>query len=190
MAASPDSAPTASPSTADRLLDAFSALLIEGGEKAATLDAVAARAGVSKGGLLYHYGSKDALAHGLVERLARFVDADIEAMTSAPEGPVAFFIRTSTDVGTDFDVAINATIALAHGGSSAAVAAIAHARTRWHEALLPETRDSDVAWALLFMSDGLYLASANPQAYPDIDRGPTAEFAERMVAVARRLTAG
>ncbi|MGN6428010.1 MAG: TetR/AcrR family transcriptional regulator, partial [Leifsonia sp.] len=48
-------------SARDRILDAFEELLAEHSERAATLDAVAAKAGVSKGGLLYHFASKDAL---------------------------------------------------------------------------------------------------------------------------------
>lgn len=34
-----------------------------------TLEAVAKEAGVSKGGLLYHFPSKDALAQGMIERM-------------------------------------------------------------------------------------------------------------------------
>ena len=45
-----DAAAPASASTRDRILDAFAQLLGENGERAATLDAVAAAAGVSKGG--------------------------------------------------------------------------------------------------------------------------------------------
>ncbi|WP_208321989.1 TetR/AcrR family transcriptional regulator [Paramicrobacterium chengjingii] len=183
MASSTDSA-----HTADRLLDAYSALLIEGGEKAATLDAAATRAGVSKGGLLYHFGSKDALARGVIDRLARFVDEDVAAMAADPEGPVAFFIRTSTETGTAFDTAYNATVALAQSGDSSATAAIAETRARWHAALMPEVNDADAASALIFMSDGLYLASANPESYPAIDRGSASDFAERMLSVARRFT--
>ena len=56
-------------SARDRVLDAYETLLIEAGPGAATLDAVAAAAGVSKGGLLYHFASKDALAAGLLARL-------------------------------------------------------------------------------------------------------------------------
>ncbi|MEA2177259.1 MAG: hypothetical protein QOG77_556, partial [Solirubrobacteraceae bacterium] len=46
-------------STRDRLIDAFENLLVTVGSRAATLDAVAAAADVSKGGLLYHFPSKD-----------------------------------------------------------------------------------------------------------------------------------
>src|SRR5699024_915071 len=50
--------------TKEKLLDAFDALLDERGTAGATLDAVAAKAGVSKGGLLYHFGSKAELVNG------------------------------------------------------------------------------------------------------------------------------
>ncbi|MGO2018027.1 MAG: TetR/AcrR family transcriptional regulator, partial [Brevibacterium aurantiacum] len=55
--------------TKERLLDAFDILLDKQGISGATLDAVAAKAGVSKGGLLYHYGSKAELIKGSLERL-------------------------------------------------------------------------------------------------------------------------
>ena len=42
----------------EQILDAYEHLLVQAGERAATLDAVAAQAKVSKGGLLYHFGSK------------------------------------------------------------------------------------------------------------------------------------
>ena len=45
------------PSARDRVLDAYETLLIESGPGATTLDAVAAAADVSKGGLLYHFAS-------------------------------------------------------------------------------------------------------------------------------------
>jgi AcrR family transcriptional regulator len=49
-----------------RLLHAAARVIGEGGVRRLTLEAVAAAAGVSKGGLLYHFPSKDALVAGLV----------------------------------------------------------------------------------------------------------------------------
>jgi AcrR family transcriptional regulator len=49
-------------------LDAADALLAEEGIAAFTLEAVAARAGISKGGLLYHFPTKEALLAGLMRR--------------------------------------------------------------------------------------------------------------------------
>lgn len=55
-------------SSREKILDAYEALLIEEGERAASMNAIASRAGVSKGGLLYHFPDKSALIDGLLER--------------------------------------------------------------------------------------------------------------------------
>ncbi|MFG1929242.1 TetR family transcriptional regulator [Mycobacterium sp. NPDC048908] len=51
------------------MLDAAEQVLTRGGPQALTLQAVADAAGVSKGGLLYHFSNKSELVRGLVERL-------------------------------------------------------------------------------------------------------------------------
>ncbi|MDF2499266.1 MAG: hypothetical protein K0Q86_2898, partial [Arthrobacter koreensis] len=53
----------------ERVLSAYEDLLINEGPRGATLDAVTALAGVSKGGLLYHFKNKEALATGILDRL-------------------------------------------------------------------------------------------------------------------------
>ena len=53
------------------LLEAASTIIVEQGISHLTLDEVAARAGVSKGGLLYHFASKDELIKGLNEETIR-----------------------------------------------------------------------------------------------------------------------
>ena len=83
------------PAARDKVLDAFERLLIEHGERETTLDAVARAAGVSKGGLIYHFGSREALIEGLLGRLEQLADEDLVLMDAAPEGPVAYYIRTS-----------------------------------------------------------------------------------------------
>ncbi len=54
-----------------RILEAGYAIAAQSGVAAVTLDAVADRAGVSKGGLLYHFPSKEALISGMVDELCR-----------------------------------------------------------------------------------------------------------------------
>jgi AcrR family transcriptional regulator len=56
----------ARPSRRRELLDAAITVIRRDGARALTLDAVAAEAGASKGGVLYHFGSKRALIDGLV----------------------------------------------------------------------------------------------------------------------------
>src|ERR1700754_2486310 len=63
----------------EELLDAAEDLLCDQGSQSLTLAAVAERAGCSKGGLLYHYGSKEALIKGMVERLIEDFDELVHA---------------------------------------------------------------------------------------------------------------
>ena len=62
------------PAARDRILDAAEQLVAAQGASSLTLDAVAHAAGVSKGGLLYHYPNKDALLAAMIER--HFDDLD------------------------------------------------------------------------------------------------------------------
>ena len=70
----------------EHILDTYVDLLIRSGERAATLDAVATAAKVSKGGLLYHFSSKKALLEALAERTLALAEEDFAAMEQAPEG--------------------------------------------------------------------------------------------------------
>src|SRR2546427_12569634 len=88
------------PVAREAVLDAFESLLIEEGERAATLDAVAKRAGVSKGGLLYHFPSKEAMISVLLERLDRLLAKDLAPRAAAPEGAAAYCIKPSLWAGT------------------------------------------------------------------------------------------
>ena len=71
----------------EHILDTYVDLLIHTGERAATLDAVATAAKVSKGGLLYHFSSKKALLEALAERTITLAEEDFETMAQAPTPP-------------------------------------------------------------------------------------------------------
>lgn len=148
------------PRARESVLDAFERLLIDDGERAATMDAAARAAGVSKGGLLYHFASKDALEHALLERLRALVDADVAAMATAPDGPVSFFLRTSVMDGDPLDRALIAASRLAQGGHTDATEALRDVRAGWEEALRPHVRDETALALVLLVSDGLYFNNA------------------------------
>lgn len=75
-------------STRDKILDAAMSIVREQGVAKLTLDAAAKCAGVSKGGVLYHFKTKDDLIRGMVEL---FVDRHESLMQfyydAEPEGP-------------------------------------------------------------------------------------------------------
>ncbi|MDQ3791692.1 MAG: TetR/AcrR family transcriptional regulator [Actinomycetota bacterium] len=56
-------------STREEILLAADRVVVDGGVSGLTLEAVAREAGVSKGGLLYHFPSKEALILGMIGRL-------------------------------------------------------------------------------------------------------------------------
>lgn len=75
---------------AEIILDAAENVLRAAGGRGLTIDAVAASAGLSKGGILHHYGSKDALICALVGRKIRRMREGIEArLAEQPPGPAA-----------------------------------------------------------------------------------------------------
>jgi AcrR family transcriptional regulator len=64
----------------ERLLDAAEELVSAQGATNLTLDAVARAAGVSKGGLLYHFPTKEALLQAMVDRHLEEVDRRVAAL--------------------------------------------------------------------------------------------------------------
>ncbi|MEW6705315.1 MAG: TetR/AcrR family transcriptional regulator [Pseudomonadota bacterium] len=95
MSTSPFSGPLVPPppadaaiSRVDALLDAAEAVIVRDGIASLTLDAVAAEAKVSKGGLLHHFPSKDRLVEALVKRTAFAIRShNAQAFEQAGEGP-------------------------------------------------------------------------------------------------------
>ncbi|GJE46539.1 TetR/AcrR family transcriptional regulator [Methylobacterium soli] len=72
------------------ILDAAEALLRRSGSRTLTIDAVAAEAGLSKGGVLHHYASKDALVTALAARkVQRMIDGIAAQAQAQPQGPAA-----------------------------------------------------------------------------------------------------
>jgi AcrR family transcriptional regulator len=68
------------PTSRERILDAAAELVSEVGSGRLTLEAVAERAGLSKGGLLYNFPNKESLLQGMVERLIEEVATEKESL--------------------------------------------------------------------------------------------------------------
>lgn len=73
----------------EALLQAAESIVVESGSAHLTLEAVAVRAGVSKGGLIYHFPSKDALLGAMIDRTRQQSnEARTKATQERPEGPL------------------------------------------------------------------------------------------------------
>ena len=174
-------------SARDRILDAFEDLLAEQSERAATLEAVAARAGVSKGGLLYHFASKDALVDGVLERFADDLAQDIEHMRAAPDGPVSYFLRTSIPSDNRLERVIVAIARLAQASDARASDALADAQRLWLSELEAVVGDRMVARTIMLIGDGMYYNSALLPAANAVLRDET--DVEQLIALVERLSA-
>jgi AcrR family transcriptional regulator len=76
------------PSSREAMLDAAVAVTLEQGANKLTLDAVAKRAGASKGGVMYNFPTKEALLEALLERLTSHNRQASEAIAATlPDAP-------------------------------------------------------------------------------------------------------
>jgi AcrR family transcriptional regulator len=80
-------------SSRDRILAASVQVALREGVSAMTLDAVAKEAGISKGGLLYHFASKDELLAATLEHHAAKIQKVVEARMAADPNPSGRWFR-------------------------------------------------------------------------------------------------
>ncbi|WP_428939518.1 TetR/AcrR family transcriptional regulator [Fontivita pretiosa] len=145
----------------DRLLDAAEQVVARDGVANLTLDAVAREAGVSKGGLLYHYPSKSALITAIVERLAQRCETDQQqALANEPPAPGAFtraFIRAHSDPIDPRDVPVHSALLAAAGTNPQFMQPFRKRFAQWQARLEADGIDPAIAMIVRLAIDGLCL---------------------------------
>jgi len=154
--------------TRAKLLDAASAVIRRDGPQALTLDAVAAEAGVSKGGLLYHFKSKRELLDGLVDRWMDDFQRDIDAES----GNFARRYVAANDGAHAEEVGMLAALV----ADPQVLAAVRDRHETWQDRVASEGGDPVDATVARLAADGLWLADLLGTAPP---RG---ELRERVLA--------
>jgi len=160
---------TSRPNAHDALLGAASELTYEHGITGTGVDAIAARAGVTKRTLYQHFGSKDRLvAEALDDRNRRALlgletNARRRSEETGEPAILALFdvienaLRTKTKAGCAF---INASLEINRPGHPVREAALAHLRAREGlvRQLLTEAgvEDADLAAQVTLLVDGAY----------------------------------
>lgn len=168
-------------STRDDILDAFETLIIEQGERAATLARVAEQAGISKGGLLYHFGSKEAMVDGLAERFSQHSANDAERLRTLDD-PIAVFLQESLAIKNPGDRTFVALAGLAQLDEyPGAKQALSDFDDMAMDALTDVLGDAALAQLVLRLSDGFYLRAAL-----GLDEGDTVDI-EPLMAHLRKL---
>ncbi|WP_285663941.1 TetR/AcrR family transcriptional regulator [Actinorhabdospora filicis] len=157
--------------TRERLLDAATRVLLVEGAGALTLDAVAREAGVSKGGLLYHFSSKQALVGGMVERLVGRFDRALRGAGDSPGAATRTYIEATISpeaegAGSEADKVTAALFAAALVDPEA-LAPLREVYRRWQERLVRDGIDPVEATLARMAVDGWWLARLVDLAPPD-----------------------
>lgn len=151
--------------TRSRLLDAAEAIVAERGVGALTLDAVAAAARVSKGGLLHHYKSKEALLTAIVIRMAEEMRSVFDALHAAEQpGPgraaragIAWAFHNPPDREAR-DLRIAAALLAAHAHDPALIDPIRAEHARVRGMMADDGLPLGRAMLLMTAADGLFMA--------------------------------
>jgi AcrR family transcriptional regulator len=170
--------------TRDKLLDAAARLLLRDPSKL-TLDAVAEEAGVSKGGLLYHFSSKEKLLDAVVDRWeASFQERVGRTAEPGPGGWTRAYLDITATEGEDdphtreIDSGILAVLALQPDRLEAVQARY----EAWQERIAADGIDAVDATIVRLAADGLWfceLLGLGP---------PTGALRERVLERLRDLT--
>jgi AcrR family transcriptional regulator len=167
------------PSRRTALLDAAATVVRRDGATALTLDAVAAEASVSKGGVLYHFASKRALIDGLISRWLDDFGAQLE------DGDFATAYVHACDLGVaGQETAASEAGLLAGMLEEPEVLEVARERyAEWMTRILADVGDPVDAWLVRLAADGLWYSDLLGIAAPQGD--DRRRLIERLLALAQ-----
>ncbi|WP_111767965.1 TetR/AcrR family transcriptional regulator [Nakamurella deserti] len=169
------------PATRERIIDALRTVLARGGASAVTLEAVAAEAGLSKGGLLYHFKNKESLYAALLAESEADVVAQMASRMERMSAARAFldFALPASELEAASTSALIAAVRADDSVGPDAAAALVAGFHRWDEPLLAEVADPVLAQTIRLVGLGLYLGSVAGIPVPDPQL--LAEVTERLV---------
>jgi len=146
-------------STRDRILRAAEDVVLTDGVACLTLEKAAARAGLSKGGVLYHFKTRHDLVAGMVERLAQRYEAAVVGRHGVPfaRSFIEFcFVEPATDE-EHRDERVGAALIAAVAAEPAQLAPLREAYARWQAEIEAGTADPVQATVARLAADGLWL---------------------------------
>ncbi len=150
--------------TRQTILDAAERLVLDVGVTQLTLDAVARDAGLSKGGLLYHFPSKDALVRAMLGRYGERFDQARESLAQADPRAAGRHTRAyiratlgeSSGAAADFD-SLGAALIAATARDPALLDPIRERYRAWQAAIEDDGLDPVTATLLRLAIDGLWM---------------------------------
>lgn len=172
---------TARPGTRDRILDATARILVRDGGDALTIAAIAHEAGVSKGGLFYHFPSKDDVVTALMERFIQSFDELLSNAGHEPGAATRAYLRSAEEprsVATQPVIALLAALTV----RPRALGALRERYDEWARRLDDDGVPSEVSDLIRFAVDGLWLADLlDLAALPSQRRAALLEHLDRLL---------
>ena len=170
----PRSAPTTD--TREAILEAANRIVVRDGASKLTLDAVAKEAGISKGGLLYHFGSRNALIMGMIEADVARVQARLDHLTDGTPGSwTRAYVEDTINVVMPADLELNTSFIAALAENPELIEPFRTASHQWQHRAENDGIDPVTATIIRLAVDGLYFAEM-------FDLGaPNTELRERML---------
>jgi AcrR family transcriptional regulator len=144
-------------SSRDRILDATALVLLRDGGDSLTITAVASEAGISKGGLFYHFASKELLVEGLVDRFVASFDAMMAAAGPETGAATRAYLNSAERSGrsaTDPLIAILAALTV----NPSSLGALRQRYHAWSDRLNSDGVPDYIAATIRFAVDGLWLS--------------------------------
>lgn len=173
------------PDTRQRLLEAAEKVTLQEGVSKMTLDAVCEEAGVSKGGLFYHFSGKDELISGMISRLVERFEHDIEA-NLAEEGAgrwVSAYAKAASPLSGEKQKELSVTAALMAAMANDPVLAepLRERYEFWQGQMESDGLDPAFATVMRLAIDGLWLSKLFGLA------PPSGEFREEVLEQTLRM---
>ncbi len=158
----------------DSILDAAENIVLRDGAAHLTLDAVAGETQLSKGGLLHHFPSKDELIRGMVLRLCRRFDLEVERLVAADPCPTGRMTRALLNAifpeSPNEDVArqerLSAGLVAAVANNPALLATLKESSDRAEAAMLDDGIDPVKAMIIHMACDGIWMSGLFGIAHP------------------------
>lgn len=159
--------------TRDSLLDAAKRVMQRDGAGNLTLDAVAKEAGVSKGGLLYHFPSKQALLRGMVAQGVCQHEREmmVEAEEAGEGGLACAFLSHALfgphDPSCKPPAEMIWSVLAAAANDPALLEPVRETHGRWRRRMEDDGVDPDVATVINLVSHGLFMSEVFGFDVPD-----------------------
>lgn len=144
--------------TRENILRAASQVTLEDGVGRLTLESVAERAGISKGGLLYHFSTKEALVEGMIEHFLNRFDARLEEKLKQNSTWLEAYINTSLE-GDDLEDQMSVSLLAAVVLNPHLLNPLRERYHQWQQKLYAHHQSIEIPLAIRLILDGLWISN-------------------------------